>query len=72
MSGLVAYLLYNRYDAPPETQPVPVPTHTEEVNNSVEKNIRFEIWKNSLALIRENLIVGTGTGDIKDELMLQY
>ena len=30
---------------------------------------RIEIWKESLALLQENWIIGTGTGDIKDELL---
>ena len=33
---------------------------------------RIEIWKESLALLQENWIIGTGTGDIKDELLKSY
>lgn len=33
---------------------------------------RIEIWKESLALLQDNWIIGTGTGDIKDELLKSY
>ena len=33
---------------------------------------RLMAWDAALDLIKENLIFGVGTGDIKDELMLQY
>lgn len=33
---------------------------------------RIEIWKESMDLLRENWILGTGTGDVKDELMKTY
>lgn len=33
---------------------------------------RIEIWKESLALLQDNWMIGTGTGDIKDELLKSY
>jgi O-antigen ligase len=33
---------------------------------------RIEIWKSSLELLRENPILGVGTGDVKDELLRKY
>ncbi len=33
---------------------------------------RIEIWKCSLELLRENPILGVGTGDVKDELLRKY
>jgi O-antigen ligase len=33
---------------------------------------RFEIWKLAGGLIRENIILGTGTGDVRDELVKTY
>ena len=34
--------------------------------------VRLLIWKAANEVIAENLIVGTGTGDVKDELMKEY
>lgn len=33
---------------------------------------RFEIWKLAGGLIRENIFLGTGTGDVRDELVKTY
>jgi O-antigen ligase len=33
---------------------------------------RFEIWKLASGLIRENIVLGTGTGDVRDELVKTY
>jgi len=38
--------------------------------NSTE--IRIIIWRSAKNVIKENLIMGTGTGDIKDELIKQF
>lgn len=43
---------------------------TQKVHNSTTG--RLEIWKESLALLQDNWIIGTGTGDIKDELLKSY
>jgi len=33
---------------------------------------RIEIWKTSLDIIRSNILIGVGTGDVKDELIRNY
>ena len=33
---------------------------------------RIQIWKSGLEIIREHPFFGTGTGDVKDELLLKY
>jgi O-antigen ligase len=33
---------------------------------------RLEIWKESLEILQDNWFIGTGTGDVKDELMKTY
>lgn len=33
---------------------------------------RMAVWESSIELIRKNIIFGTGTGDVKDELALAY
>ncbi len=33
---------------------------------------RIEIWKTSLEIIKSNLLIGVGTGDVKDVLMQKY
>ena len=33
---------------------------------------RIEIWKESVVLLQENWMFGTGTGDVKDELLASY
>ncbi len=35
-------------------------------------SIRILIWKVSLELIKDNFLIGVGTGDVKDELMEKY
>ncbi|MBK5283793.1 MAG: sugar transferase [Bacteroidia bacterium] len=42
----------------------------EKNYNSV--SIRVELWQQSLELIKENILFGVGTGDIKDELLKKY
>lgn len=42
----------------------------QKVHNSTTG--RLEIWKECLALLQDNWIIGTGTGDIKDELLKSY
>ncbi|MCX6231078.1 MAG: O-antigen ligase family protein [Bacteroidetes bacterium] len=62
------------------------PMLTDRVNttiqaiNSSEKDInkedgtvqRIEIWKTSITLIKENFLIGVGTGDVKDALLKSY
>ena len=33
---------------------------------------RLEIWKESMEILQDNWLIGTGTGDVKDELMITY
>lgn len=33
---------------------------------------RIEIWKSSLELFKSNVLLGVGTGDVKDELLNKY
>ena len=48
-----------------------VPDSTaQELPNST--NIRINLWKNSLELIKQNPLLGVGTGDLKDELYRLY
>lgn len=52
-------------------------THFEEIKPETNKEYnsatsRPELWKEALEVILKNPIVGTGTGDIKDELYSQY
>jgi O-antigen ligase len=43
---------------------------TAQVYNSTTG--RMEIWKESFEVLRSNWLLGTGTGDIKDELVKTY
>src|SRR5258706_5360139 len=43
---------------------------TAEDYNSV--SIRMELWKDSWELLKKNIWIGVGTGDIKDDLKKQY
>lgn len=44
-----------------------------EANETRESTmLRILIWRETIEIIDENLILGTGTGDIKDELFLKY
>ena len=47
---------------------IPAPT----TSNSVKHNVRFDIWNNAMQVYKEHFIFGTGTGDVKDELIKQY
>jgi O-antigen ligase len=33
---------------------------------------RIEIWKTSVEIIKDNFLIGVGTGDVKDELLKRY
>ncbi|MEP7263551.1 MAG: O-antigen ligase family protein [Bacteroidota bacterium] len=62
----------NRFDNP-VSQPVPI-TNNIDVNESstIQHNVRFEVWKNTLEVYRQHPVLGVGTGDIKDALNRQY
>jgi O-antigen ligase len=51
----------------------------ETLNNpTIDKNKedgtvqRIEIWKTSFQIIKDNFLIGVGTGDVKDELLKYY
>jgi O-antigen ligase len=35
-------------------------------------NVRIEIWSKSIQIIKENILFGVGTGDVKNELIRHY
>lgn len=43
-----------------------------DVSSHDGTNERILIWKSSVEIIRENLVFGVGTGDVKDELVKKY
>lgn len=45
------------------------PTQAKQHNSA---SGRVEIWKESIVLLEENWLTGTGTGDVKDELLASY
>lgn len=47
-------------------------TAPSAASNSVKHNVRFDIWDNSMQVYKKHFIFGTGTGDVKDELIKQY
>ena len=73
---LFSYLHYNnRFDQVEQEivlrgNSTDVDTAYQEAPNST--NIRLNIWKNSIELIRRNLLFGVGTGDLKEELISIY
>ncbi len=62
----------NRFEKPSGT----LSSNTESViqNNSgsVQHNVRYEVWKNTLAVYGKHPLIGVGTGDLKNELNQQY
>lgn len=46
------------------------PNEINETNGS--SNVRLEIWESSKQVFEDNIFLGVGTGDIKDELILRY
>ncbi|MEX2380128.1 MAG: O-antigen ligase family protein [Vicingaceae bacterium] len=49
-------------------------TQAKQVDESTSEStqIRILIWQQAIELIKENPLMGTGTGDIKDELFVKY
>jgi O-antigen ligase len=62
----------NRFEESSDT----ITSNTEAAipNNSggIQHNVRFEVWKNTLAVYRDHPLFGVGTGDLKNELNQQY
>ncbi len=46
----------------------------EELNQgeNTERETRVKLWKSALPIIKENLVVGVGTGDVEDQLHAAY
>ncbi len=46
----------------------------EELNQgeNTERETRVKLWKSALPIIKENLVVGVGTGDVEDQLHASY
>jgi O-antigen ligase len=42
------------------------------INETVEKDVRFIIWKSAMGVIEQNLILGVGTGDASEELKKEF
>ena len=70
--------LFNRYSQVEEAiekyRENPPPSNNkpaqQEIYNSTTSRVEF--WKNALTVIKQNWIIGVGTGDIKEELVAQY
>jgi len=45
---------------------------TVDVTTTESSQVRRLIWQQAIELIKENPLLGTGTGDIKDELYVKY
>lgn len=43
-----------------------------ESNNTQKTDARIIIWQKNIELLKENLILGTGAGDYKDEIVKKY
>jgi O-antigen ligase len=71
---LVFFIISGTHNRFEEKNAAPlINTETAVASTSgVQHNVRFEIWKNALQLYSRNILFGTGTGDIKDELHRQY
>ena len=69
-SYFVLHSFYNRYTQV-ESAITDAAVHaTTQVYNS--STGRLEIWKEGLSVLSENWMMGTGTGDVKDELLKSY
>lgn len=42
------------------------------LNETLKKDIRLGIWESAIVVIKQNLIVGVGTGDASEELKKEY
>lgn len=85
VGGLVGLFLFlNVYYAPLYAQRIPKAEVIENAINEKDKNnkavttstdgtgSRIFVWKASFEVIKENLIIGVGTGDSRDKLMEKY
>jgi len=44
----------------------------ENLQNTMEKNVRFVIWKSAFGVIKDNFLFGVGTGDASGELKEEF
>jgi len=72
LSGIIAlfvFTIFNNY----RFRSVEKVMHEEiDVRTSESSGVRLLIWKTSLDIIKENLLFGVGTGDVKDKLVSRY
>lgn len=72
MTGASHFMLTqinNRYTQVENAIATPTQGTVQEYNSTTG---RLEIWKESLEVLKSNWLIGTGTGDIKDELVKTY
>jgi O-antigen ligase len=59
-------------------KPIPASTNTTaeqksaEESSTVQRNVRYTLWSTAVTIFKEHPLLGVGTGDIKDELLLKY
>jgi len=76
--GALAMFLSSLFIFPESSGRIKVAVETIKTNESELKQSgestadRLLIWKTALELSRQNLWLGTGTGDVKDELVKKY
>jgi len=46
--------------------------NTAKQNINAPKNIRFKLWDSAIELIKNNVVLGVGTGDVQSELVNRY
>ena len=78
LAGVLFYFLTTNTNAPTTRRFTDAKNEliTNKSKKSEEKkgssNTRVEVWKATSQLIKNNYLIGVGTGDIKDELSKQY
>ena len=45
---------------------------SDTLETSIEKDVRYTIWRSSLNVIKENPVTGVGTGDVSSELKKEF
>lgn len=48
------------------------PTKIEDISTTESSKVRVLIWNQAIQLARKYPLLGTGTGDVKDELLIMY
>ena len=62
----------NRFEEPTGAPASNTENAIQNNSGSVQHNVRYEVWKNTLAVYRNHPLFGVGTGDLKNELNQQY